>query len=88
MELDHPPTYEELIEALGKLKAGKAGWRTGILPELLLCGGGELQDQLLLPMEAIWKAGTVVRNWKDAEIVLVPKKGDLKICDNWRGISL
>ena len=29
----------------------------------------------------------VVRDWKNAEIVPIPKKGDLKHCDNWRGIS-
>ena len=33
-------------------------------------------------------AGVVVRDWKDAEIVPIPKKGDLRDCNNWRGISL
>ena len=41
LELDHPPTFEELTEALSKLKKGKVEGRTGILPELLLCGGPE-----------------------------------------------
>ncbi len=27
-------------------------------------------------------------DWKNAEIVPIPKKGDLMQCDNWRGISL
>ena len=26
--------------------------------------------------------------WHDAVIVPIPKKGDLRSCDNWRGISL
>ena len=30
----------------------------------------------------------MAKDWKDAEIVPIPKKGDLKHCDNWRGISL
>jgi len=47
LELDHPPTLEELMEALHKLRRGKAGGRTGILPELLLHGCAELQDRLL-----------------------------------------
>ena len=46
MELDHHPTSEELREAMSKLKRGKAAGRTGILPELLLHGGAELQDRL------------------------------------------
>ena len=32
--------------------------------------------------------GCVVQDWKDAKIVPIPKKGDLKNCDNRRGISL
>ena len=38
-ELDDPPTLDELLVALGRLKKGKAGGKTGILPELLLFGG-------------------------------------------------
>ena len=30
----------------------------------------------------------VVRDWQDALVVPIPKKGDLRCCDNWRGISL
>ena len=26
--------------------------------------------------------------WRDAELVPIPKKGDLSLCDNWRGIAL
>ena len=62
LELDHPPTFEEMMGALSKLKRGKAGGRTGLLPELLLYGGTELQDRLLLLMEDIWKGGVVVRD--------------------------
>jgi len=29
-----------------------------------------------------------VKDWRDALIVPVPKKGDLQFCDNWQGISL
>ena len=57
------------MEAMSKLKRGKAGGRTGILPELLLCGCTELQDRFLLLMEDIWKGGEVVGDWKDAVIV-------------------
>ena len=28
------------------------------------------------------------KEWVDAVIVAIPKKGDLSVCDNWRGISL
>ena len=88
LELDEPPSYDELVKALTKLKRGKAGGRTGILPELLLLGGGELWDRLLLVMEDVWEEKCVVKDWKDALIIPIPKKGDLTLCDYWRGISL
>ena len=39
-------------------------------------------------MEDKFRAGTVVSDWKDAIIVPIPKKGDLRECNNWRNISL
>lgn len=39
-------------------------------------------------MQQIWDEGEVVQDWRDAEIVPIPKKGYLTECDNWRGISL
>ena len=74
--------------ALKKLKKGKASGKTGILPELLLCGGVELHDRRLRVMQDVWEQGAVVEDWKDAVIVPIPKKVNLKECDNWRGISL
>ena len=88
LELDDPPTLEELLSALSKLKKGKAGGKTEILPELLLSGGAELRDRLLQLLQDVWASKTVVKDWKDAVIVPIPKKGDLRECDNWRGISL
>ena len=39
-------------------------------------------------MEDIRRRGKVVKDWQDAEVVPIPKKGDLRRCDIWRGISL
>ena len=88
LELDHPPTFEELITALSRLKRGKAGGRTGILPELVLYGGSDLLERLLVMMDDVWREEEVVKDWRDAEVIPIPKKGDLRRCDNWRGISL
>ena len=62
--------------------------RTGIMPELLVHGGAELPDRLLQLIQNVWQEGTVVENWRNAEIVPIPKKGNLKLSDNWQGISL
>lgn len=36
----------------------------------------------------VWEEKTVPKDWVDAILVPIPKKGDLTKCDNWRGISL
>ena len=86
--VDDPPTCEELATPLNKLKEGKAGGKTGLMPELLVQRGVELTDRLLQYIQPVWQEGTVVEDWRDAEIVPIPKKGNLKLCDNWQGISL
>ena len=55
---------------------------------MILCGGPVLQDRLLDLMKIVWREGVVFGDWRDAVIVPVPKKGNLRSCDNWRGISL
>ena len=59
----------------------EAGGRTGILSELILCRSLGLQHQLLMLMRKVWTAGSVVKDWKDVEIVLIPKKGDFQRCE-------
>ena len=87
-DLDEPPTEEELATALAKMKMHKAGGKTGILPEMVLFGRGVLWDRVLELIQVIWSEGKVVDDWKNADVVPIPKKGDLQHCDNWRGISL
>ena len=76
LDLDEPPTEEELATALAKMKMRKAGGKTGILPEMVLFGGGVLWDRVLELMQVIWSEGEVVDDWKNADVVPMPKKGD------------
>ena len=61
---------------------------SGILPEMVLCGGPVLIERLLVLMQTVWREGCVYKDWRDALIVPVPKNHDLQFCNNWRGISL
>ena len=83
LELDGPSSMEELMNALGKLKVDKAGGRTGILPELFIAGGSELFERMHKVMVSVREEGKVVNDWNDYEIVPIPKKGDLRLCDIW-----
>ena len=89
-ELAEIPTMEDLLEAVNKLKNGKAGGKSGVLPEMLkaACGDNEVAEMLLKLLCRVWEEKTVPKDWVDAILVTIPKKGDLTKCDNWRGISL
>lgn len=46
-------------------------------------------DEYLLELfQTVWEAGKVPRDWTNPVLVAIQKKGDLNICDNWRGISV
>ncbi len=36
----------------------------------------------------IWEERRVLKEWINSILIPIPKKGHLKNCDNWRGISL
>ena len=87
-KLVDPPTAEEVAEAMGKLKEGKAGGKNGILPEMVRGCGETMMDYTLDMFRTVWMEQRVPQEWRDALLVPIPKKGDLTQCDNWRGISL
>ena len=45
-------------------------------------------EHVLDLFKSVWGEGCVPKEWVDAVLVAIPKKGDLSVCDNWRGISL
>ena len=89
-ELEEKPTMAELASAVKKLKCGKAGGSSGILTEMVKAGccREEFLTALLDLVHTVWEQRQVPRDWSDAILIPIPKKGDLSRCDNWRGISL
>ena len=89
-EMAELPSDEELLRAVGKLKNGKAGVEPGILPEMVkaACSEDEFLSRFVELVHDVWRECSVPRDWSDAVLVPIPKKGDLNNCDNWRGISL
>ena len=70
------------------MKNGTASGQSGILLELIRCGGELLLGRLHEFIVRVWETGSVPADWRDAEIVPIPKKGNRHSCDNCRGISL
>ena len=85
-----PPSKEELLEAVMKMKNGKAGGESGVLPEMVkaVCCEEDFVEMLVDLVKEVWSEGKVPADWYDAMLVPIPKKGDLSQCDNWRGIAL
>ena len=52
------------------------------------CDNEEFRELLLDLTHTVWEERQVPRDWADAIIVPIPKKGNLRSCDKWRGIAL
>ena len=88
-ELANPPSKQEIQEAIGKMKNGKAGAELGILPEMLkiICGENKALEMLPALFYQVWKQCRDSSFWYNAVLIPISRKGNLK-CDNWRGIAL
>ena len=82
------PSEDEVIEAMGQLKGNKAGGKNGLLPESVKSYGANILENLCNLYGTVWNEEKIPGEWRDALLVPIPKKGDLSLCDNWRGISL
>lgn len=89
-EMDEPPSREEIEDAISKLKSGKASGSSNILPEMVKVAACEdlFFHAIMDLVEKVWKDKCVPKDWSDAVIIPIPKKGDLGNCNNWRGIAL
>ena len=87
--LDAAPTRAEYRAAVQGLNLRKAAGEDGVVAELLRSGGEAFHDLFYDLVTVTWERGEVPAAWRDATMVPLPKaKGDLRLCDSWRGISL
>ena len=88
-ELSFVPTAQEVLTAIKQITSGKAPGKDAIPPEIFKYGGTKLVKKMLGLFTQIWQQGTVPQDFKDVLIHhLYKNKGNRKICDNHRGISL
>jgi hypothetical protein len=70
------------------MKKGKAA-RIDNIPADILQVDPHLSAKMLYPLFLdIWKEERFPKDWKEGIIVKIPKKGDYRNCNNWRGITL
>ena len=81
-------SLSEVESAIKRLKSGKAPGDDKVAPEMLKNGGNSVSKALTNICNQCWNSVTVPDDWTKGIIVKLPKKGDLRDCNNWRGITL
>ena len=77
LELDDPPTCEEIRKATMQLKVGKSPGIDGIPAEVYQHGGETVLDKLQDLFTDCWEKGTLPQDLRDAVIVFLYKnKGE------------
>jgi hypothetical protein len=89
-DLDGPITLNEMTNALGKNKYGKAigGGDTVPIDVDRRISSPSYLDAVLKMLNAILTTGDVPQEWKDVVITILYKSGDSRNCNNYRGIAL
>ena len=82
------PSVEEVCTVIGQLKNNKAPGEDGIPPEILKDCIGPLGPWLHQVILRAWESETLPNAWGKAVLLPIFKKGDKRICTNYRGISL
>ena len=83
-----PPSAEEVRKAIRTMKSGKAPGADCVSADMLKAVGEVTMGALTKIFEGIWETEETPGDWKMGLIVKLPKKGDLSLCKNWRGITL
>ncbi|XP_035829459.1 uncharacterized protein LOC101855698 [Aplysia californica] len=83
-----PPQKQEIVKAVKSMKTRKSPGMDNLNAELFKVDP-ELTAAILQPLfKTIWEGEQIPEDWSTGVIVKVPKKGALRDCNNWRGITL
>ncbi|CAF4311483.1 unnamed protein product [Rotaria sp. Silwood2] len=86
---DAVPTVDEVVKAIQQIRNRRAPGKDEISAELLKAGGLPLAEWLHEIIRDVWEQEIMVKDWTAAVLIrLYKNKGDKRICDNYRGISL
>ena len=78
----------EIAWAINELANGKSPGTDNIQIELIKAGGEEVTKAIHSLCNMIWKANSWPEDWKKSVYIILPKKGDARVCENNRTIAL
>ena len=84
----HPILQEEVEAAVKALKMGKSAGVDNIPAEVVQAGAAAIIYILTTICNKIWKTGEWPTTWIQSQVITLPKKGNLQLCQNYRTISL
>ena len=79
---------EEIRRIITRLKKGRSPGLDAISAEMISSTLEVSLKKLHKLFNEVWKKEKIPHEWRKSLIVKIPKKGDLTVCDNYRGISL
>lgn len=86
---EHLPILEsEVKDAIRKLKTGKSPGVDNVPGELIKHGGEATETVLRALCQKVWETKEWPSTWTQSLVIPLPKKGNLKMCQNYRTISL
>ena len=87
-EADSDILESEVEKAIKSLKLGKSPGMDNIPAELLIYGGNTVVKVFTRICNHVFRTGKWPDDWTTSVVIPLPKKGDLKKCQNYRTISL
>ena len=81
-------SLEELRRSLKSLKNNRAPGSDNIPGEFYKRGGALLEKAIFEILKRVWDGEVMPDDWGEGLIVPIHKKGDRKVCSNYRGITL
>ena len=85
---DSPILKQEVDKAVRMMKDGKSPGVDSISSEILKHGGAGIIDAFTVVCQTFWTTGQWPKDWTKSLITPLPKKGNKRLCQNHRTISL
>jgi hypothetical protein len=80
--------YEEVVSAIKRLKPMKSTGTDEIAGEMIQAGGEVLAREIHSLCDREWREGQIPEEWTRSVLVIIPKKRDVKECNNYRTTAL
>lgn len=87
-DLDRPFTNQKLVTAIDESNHASAPGKDAITYKLLRNRSNGSRSELLGLINKAWNKGSLLKEWKAAEVRFIPKPGKTPHVDNMRPISL